>query len=279
MPNKQIKIYLALLFLAGSFLWWQLDSARQYLQVNFLDVGQGDASLIVTPNGENILIDGGPNNQLLYQLSKFLPWWERTIDYIVISHWDDDHYLGLIQVLKKYQVKNILASYLPDKDNASFRAWQQALKQEGIEVGLVIVGENFKINDNLSWQIVAAKSDAKLPANDKSAVVRLSYGQVDFLLTGDLPSEQEEELIKTKLNIEAEILKVGHHGSKYSSSLEFLQQVEPQVCIISAGTDNKFGHPHAEALARLAKVKCQVYQTDKLGNISVLSDGQSWWLK
>jgi competence protein ComEC len=279
MSKKQIKIYLSLLLLVLSYLWWQLGDQVKYLQVNFLDVGQGDAILITAPSGEVILVDGGPNNKLLAQMSKFLPWWERTIDYLVISHWDDDHYIGLIQVLKKYEVKNILVSYLPDISSPSYLAWQDALGQEGISPKILKAGETWQGVNNLSWQIVAASDDKNLEDNDKSLVLRLSYGQTDFLLSGDLPTEQEEKLLANKINLEAEVLKVGHHGSKYSSSQEFLNSVEPKACIISAGADNKFGHPHPETLERLAKVKCNIYETSKLGNISILSNGEYWWLK
>ncbi len=279
MSKKQIKIYLSLLLLVLSYLWWQLGDQAKYLQVNFLDVGQGDSTLITAPSGEVILVDGGPNNKLLAQMSKFLPWWERTIDYLVISHWDDDHYIGLIQVLKKYEVKKILVSYLPDISSPSYLAWQDALEQEGISPKILKAGETWQGVNNLSWQIVAASDDKNLEDNDKSLVLRLSYGQTDFLLSGDLPTEQEEKLLANKINLEAEVLKVGHHGSKYSSSQEFLNSVEPKVCIISASADNKFGHPHPETLERLARVKCNIYETSKLGNISILSNGQDWWLK
>lgn len=279
MSKKQIKIYLSLLLLVLSYLWWQLGDQAKYLQVNFLDVGQGDSTLITAPSGEVILVDGGPNNKLLAQMSKFLPWWERTIDYLVISHWDDDHYIGLIQVLKKYEVKKILVSYLPDISSPSYLAWQDALEQEGISPKILKAGETWQGVNNLSWQIVAASNDKNLEDNDKSLVLRLSYGQTDFLLSGDLPTEQEEKLLANKINLEAEVLKVGHHGSKYSSSQEFLNSVEPKVCIISASADNKFGHPHPETLERLARVKCNIYETSKLGNISILSNGQDWWLK
>ena len=279
MSNKQIKIYLSLALLLLSYLWWQLGDQAKYLQVNFLDVGQGDATLITTPSGEVILVDGGPNNKLLSQISKFLPWWERSIDYVVISHWDDDHYIGLIQVLKKYKVKNILVSYLPDIATPAYLAWQEALVKEGISPKILKAGETWQGANNLSWQVVAASDDKNLEDNDKSLVLRLSYGQTDFLLSGDLPTEQEEKLLIRKINLESEILKVGHHGSKYSSSQEFLSFVEPKACIISASQDNKFGHPHPETLERLAKIKCNIYETSKLGNISILSNGQAWWLK
>ena len=278
MSNRQIRIYFFLILLSVSFLWWQLGQPSRYLQVSFLDVGQGDAILLRTPRGANILVDGGPDNSLLYQVAEHLPWWERTIDYLVITHWDDDHFVGAIQLLKKYQVKNILVSYLPSADGANYLAWQQALALEGISPQIVKKGERINIAGELTGQVLSADQSEELSSNAKSLVMRWSYGDIDFLLTGDLPAEQEAELLSSQLLLASEVLKVGHHGSKYSSTADFLDKVNPELCVIEVGKDNKFNHPSPETINRLEKVACDIRQSKDSGTITVWSDGRVWWI-
>ncbi|MFA5126688.1 MAG: MBL fold metallo-hydrolase [Patescibacteria group bacterium] len=279
MSARQIRIYTSFIFLGLVCLLWSLNQAQKYLQVSFLDVGQGDAILLRTTQGVNILVDGGPDNSLLYQLADQLPWWERRIDYLFITHWDDDHYVGAIQLLKKYQVKHIFASYLPDKANANYTAWQRTLEQESIAVQILKKGEKINIDNQLRGVVLSASQADKLANNAKSLVVRWSYGDVDFLLTGDLPAEQEAEILSSVYVLDSEVLKVGHHGSKYSSSADFLAKVKPELCIIEVGANNKFGHPSKDALDRLQKAACDIRQTKDFGTITVLSDGQSWRIK
>lgn len=240
------------------------------LAVHFLDIGQGDAILIRTPDGQNVLIDGGPDNKLIYEVAEHLPWWERTIDYLVISHYHADHYLGFVELLNKYQVKNILiTSHQPD--DLLYKIWQEKLSEYDIKPQVVSRGEKFVINNDLYWQILAADSFHE-DYNDNSIVIKLTHGQTDFLFTGDLPIEGEKILLQ-EFDLNSEILKIAHHGSKYSSSLEFLQAVQPEICVIQYGDNNKFGHPHQETLERLENINCQIER-----EISILSNGQTYWI-
>lgn len=248
------------------------------LQIGFLDVGQGDAMIISTPQGQNILIDGGANNRVLFQLADFLPWWERKIDYLVVTHYHDDHVAGLIELLNKYKVEHILVTGHRPESDFLYQLWQAALADHKLQATIVQPGQKFVISDNLYWQILLADSNQK-NYNDNSLVMRLTYGQTDFLFMGDLSSEGETNLLNTGLTLTSEVLKVGHHGSKYSSSAEFLAAVKPELCVIESGVDNKFGHPHQEALDRLTKSGCQIANTQQNGTIVVLSDGLKWALK
>lgn len=267
----KIKIIFISIFLLLIFLLFNLSGDSDQLEVYFLDVGQGDAILIRTPQGQNILIDGGPDNILLYELSRVLPWWDRTIDYMIISHYHADHYMAFPEILNKYQVKNILVT-AHQSDDLLYNVWQEYLIEKGISSQVVEVGEVFKINDNLSWQIITADSSHE-DFNDNSLVVRLSYKEIDFLFTGDLPSTGEDKILELEFVLESEVLKVGHHGSRYSSGQEFLNQVRPSLCIIQSGQDNKFGHPHQEAIERMRLVGCQIKNTQDLGTISLKTDG------
>lgn len=270
MNNYKYIMAVALILLVLIFSTYRKEDN---LRVGFLDVGQGDAIIVRTPRGQNILIDGGPDNRLLSQLADFLPWWERKIDYLVISHYHADHLVGLIELLNKYKVEHILVTAHGPSPDFLYQTWQRALAEHKLTPSIVRAGQKFIISDDLYWQILSADSDHK-DYNENSLVIRLTYGQVDFLLMGDLPAAGELKLLEQGWPLESEVLKVGHHGSKYSSSADFLQRVKPELCLIESGLDNKFGHPHRETMDRLAKVACQIFNTQN-GTIKVRSDGQN----
>ena len=255
-----------LILLIGGILFFSLYYEKKQLQIYFLDVGQGDAILIRSPQGQNILIDGGPDNQLLSSLGQVLPWWERQIDYVIVSHYHDDHFTGLIELLNKYKIKNVLVT-AHQPDDFLYQVWTGKLLAKNIKPTVVKAGDSFVASDGLSWQVILADSEHE-DYNENSLVIKLSYKDNDFLLMGDLGIEGEERILASGLDINTDYLKVGHHGSKYSSSAEFLKAVSPEVCIIQSGKDNKFGHPHLETLERLESVGCQIINTQDLGTIS-----------
>lgn len=275
---KKIVSVLFFIIILSFLAWLQLNSSEKKLEIYFLDIGQGDAILIRTPEGKNILIDGGPDNLLLYRLGEFLPWWERKIDYLVISHYHADHMLGLIELLDKYQVNNVLVSAHQPEGDFLFDLWQKKLLAKNVKPQIVKAGEKFLFTDDLFFQVLSADFNHE-DYNDNSVVIKLTYQQIDLLLTGDFTSVEEEDLLKSSFDLASEILKVGHHGSKYSSSAEFLVRVQPELCLIQLGQDNSFGHPHPELLERLAEIHCQVFRNDLLGTIKVVSDGSTWQIK
>lgn len=272
MTKKIIPIILAILVI----LFFTLRQSTD-LAVHFLDIGQGDSILITTPDHQNILIDGGPDNNLIYQVASHLPWWDRTIDYVVVSHWHDDHFMGLMELLNKYKVKNILVTQ-HEPDDFLYQVFAQKLKEQNLEPIIVKAGESFVLDDNLYFKILSAEYINE-DFNDNSLVMRLSYSEIDFLFTGDLTSRGEARLLANNFVLDSEVLKIGHHGSKYSSSPEFLQAVSPEACLIQVGADNTFGHPNPETLDRLATIGCQIYRNDESGTITIKSSGQAWWLE
>lgn len=267
--NKSIVFIIILIISLG--LLFTLNSEDQSLEVHFLNVGQGDAILIRTPDQQNILIDGGEDNRLLSEIADVLPWWERTIDYVVITHYHADHLMGLMELLHKYKVKEVLVTN-HQPDDFLYHTWLNASEDYNLEPTLVQAGEKFVLSDDLLFQILIA-DDYHEDYNDNSLVLRLSYKNIDYLFMGDLSTEGEAKLLNSDLILESEILKVGHHGSKYSSSLEFLQAVKPELCIIQSGQDNKFGHPHAVALSRLEAAGCNIRNTQSHGRISTFTNG------
>jgi len=271
------KIIIILILLILSVLFFSLNKKDDNLVVSFLNIGQGDAILIQTPQGENILIDGGPDNLLLSEVAKALPWWERKIDYIIISHYHADHITGVIELLNKYEVEYILTTEHKPAEDLLYQEWLFALSRHDLNETIVQRGEKFILDDSLSWQVLLADGYHE-DYNDNSIVVRLSFGEIDYLFMGDLSSVQEEKLIDNSLIIQSEILKVGHHGSRHSSSEEFLQVVKPELCVIQSGEGNRFGHPHQEAIDRFKAVNCQIKSNQSSGIITVISNGRDWHL-
>ncbi|RJR10328.1 MBL fold metallo-hydrolase [Candidatus Parcubacteria bacterium] len=262
------KIVITLILM--SLLLFSLLRNDNKFKINFLDIGQGDAILITTPDNQNILIDGGPDNLLLSELAKAMDWWERDIDYLIISHYHADHMVGFIELLNRYRVKNVLVTGHQPEDFL-YRVWTDKLSEKNIIPTIVYAGDKFILSDDLSWQVLSADTNHE-DYNENSLVMRLTYKDTDFMLTGDLGEEGEARILQAGFDISSEYLKVGHHGSRWSSSQKFLEAISPQFCIIQSGKDNKFGHPHQETIDRLNSIGCQIMDNQNLGIISFKFD-------
>lgn len=272
---------LGLLVLAFLGFYFYSRLPQKYLEVDFLDVGQGDSVLIKTPQGQNILIDGGPDNSVIYQLGRTLSFFDRQIDLIILSHPQADHLTGLIEILKRFKVKKILIT-IAEIDTLEYLIWQNLIKEKDIEIINAQKISDIKLVDNLKLEILYPFSNINLEKlediNDSSIILKLSFNDIDFLFTGDATYKIEEELIVNNINLEAEILKISHHGAKNATSKEFLEKVKPVLGVISVG-ENKFGHPAFRTLKSLEKQKVLVLTTKEQGTVKILSDGQTWWLK
>jgi competence protein ComEC len=273
---------ICLLFLLNFFLWQTLFGvlSRDFLEVRFLAIGQGDAIFIQTPKFHQILIDGGPDKLILEKLSKLMPFWDRTIDLVILTHPQKDHLAGLIEVLKRYRVLNILWTGV-FVDSFIFQEWQKRLTLEKAneiiaEAGQKIIFEKLIFDVLNPGQGVAYKFFKN--SNDTSLVLRAHFGESSFLFTGDIEKKVEENLINQKIKIESDVLKVAHHGSKSSSVQEFLEKVSPFLSVISVGFNN-YGHPHQEVLERLEKIGSQILRTDREGDIILKTDGKIIFLE
>lgn len=268
------KLIIIAIFSGVLFLVFSLFLVNKNLRVDFLDVGQGDAILLNLPQGTRILVDAGPDNLVLNQISEVLPWWEHKIDYVVISHYHADHILGLIELLNKYEIGEILTT-AHQPDDFLYNILINKLKKKNIPIVFVATGQTFAFEKNISVQVISAENNNK-DYNNNSLVLKLNYLQSSILLTGDLTQYLEDKLIKSDFDLQSDLLKVAHHGSRYSSSQEFLAKIQPKFCVISVGEDNDFQHPHLETLARLSSFGCKIYLTQDFGNLSWQSTGRVW---
>lgn len=312
MVNPQVKKLLIFisgllaicLFLVG-FVWWQ-EQQSQFLEVVFFDVGQGDSIFIKTPSNHSILIDGGPDSTVLSKLGRNLPFYDHTIDLMILTHAHSDHVAGLVDVLKRYDVTKVLYTGV-DHSSPDFIEWEKLIEQKGIEMIMPVARQVYQFEE-VELEILYPFEDVSTKEfkdlNDSSVIARLEYQDVSFLFTGDAPVEVEEELLgyygrdrsglgpegsalkgdlsfseREWSSLQSDVLKVGHHGSKYSSSLEFLQTVDSDYAVIQSKEGNKFGHPHRLILQRLIGLDVEILRNDELGDVELVSDGVEIWLE
>lgn len=266
---------------ASSFLFFgtSKDISVPVLTVHFLDVGQGDAILIETPDQVQILIDGGPDGSILRELGAVMSPFDKTIDVVLATHNDKDHIGGLVDVLARYQVSAIMRT----NNQHDTSVVQQFAKQVESERAILIsptAGERYVLGASTTLTVFSPAGDvSNYESNASSLVVKIEYGDTSFFLTGDAPVGIEEYLAKTyPEELISTVLKLGHHGSRTSTSKTFLASVLPSYSIVSAGKDNTYGHPHAEVVENVREVNSQLLSTAEVGRITFLSDGERVWL-
>ena len=273
--NRKLKIYFLIFLAYLNILAWLavFDLAQSNLKVVFFDVGQGDSIFIETPQKHQILIDGGPDSSVLEKLGQNMPFYDRTLDLIILTHPEHDHFVGLFDVLKNYQIENILWTGVV-RDMAEYKEWEKLIKEEGARIVIAKSGEKLSFSDKLSFLILHPFENLEgkeiKNINDTSVIVKLFFGENSFLFCGDASKSIENKLIDKNIDISAKTLKVGHHGSKNSTSEEFLKKVSPDLAVISVGLDNAYGHPNPEVLALLEKYDIKLLRTDQDGDIKII---------
>lgn len=280
--KKYRSVLTAIIFLLviDAIIWSLIVFPRNHgadLQLYFLDVGQGDSALVVLPpalpsgNSVKILIDGGPPNQKALQaLAEIFSPNENYIDLMIMSHPQLDHFGGFIDIIKKYKIGALIGN---GRTN-SIPAYQDLEKfLTAYQIPYIVLKEGDSIQYRDAGFAVLGPNERNLQSkelNDTMIVLKLIYGKLNVLYTGDIGANVESELIK-KYDVSAQILKVGHHGSKFSSSANFLAQVRPAISIIEVGAKNLYGHPTREALGRLTAAGAQIFRTDRQGTIKVVN--------
>ena len=252
------------------------------LKVHVLDVGQGDSILIESPTGRRVLIDGGPDGALLQRrLAEHLPWWSRRIDVVLLTHPSADHLIGLTETIRRYDVGFVVDPQL-ESDTVYGQQWAETLREQAdLTVVRAERGTVLDLGGEAYLEILHPPPDRPFDTatehDDNSVVAKLLYGDVSFLFAADIYSPGEKYLLDSGVDLQATVLKVAHQGSRYSSSEEFLEAVSPRIAIISAGEDNRFGHPHPETLERLESLPSTptILRTDLHGTVTLTTDGKS----
>jgi competence protein ComEC len=257
----------------GAYAGISAQQAKQ-LTVSYFDVGQGDAELIRTPLSHNILIDGGPDKGIEQKLGVTLPFYDRTIDLIILTHAHADHLNGLIGIVKNYSVKKI---FLPEMKNTTvgYKELLRIAQEKNIPIEYVTEGKHIALGSSTALDILAPYDDeqSKTDINNASVVAKVTYQKTGFMFTGDAELKEEDHIARDRDDLTSDVLKVGHHGSKTSTSEEFLAEVHPSIAVISVGKNNIYGHPDREIIHRLEQNNITVYRTDRDGDITVASDG------
>jgi competence protein ComEC len=249
------------------------------LHINFCDVGQGDAIFLRSPQGKDILIDGGPDARVLDCISSMMPFYDRTLELVVLTHPQADHLVGLIEVLKRFKVEKIFTTGATN-ETAEFEAWQKAKGEEHAESFQAKKGQKIYLEKNLSGEVFWPPELFFVDEiNDTSIVLKIDYFDFCLLLTGDAGKSVWFNLSSGGGLSSCFLLKVPHHGSKNGLDEILLSQTLPKVAVISVGQNNSYGHPHKEILDLLEKYNIRILRTDKNGTIEIVSDGKRWWLK
>ncbi len=244
-----VAVFSLMVFL-GIYIGWRLYPNNQLLEISVLDVGQGDAILFEVPTGQVMLVDGGPDKKVLRRLGEELPFWERRIDVIALTHPHEDHFAGLNLVLERYEVGTVLITGV-EAHSQGYQRFLEIINQKHIPLLIIEKPEQLVFGDvrfNILYPDHSFKNRRMSNLNNSSLVIKVQYRLINMLLTGDAEKEEEGELLSSGINLQAEILKVGHHGSETSSTEEFLQAVKPALALISSGAGNTYGHPSLRTL-------------------------------
>lgn len=247
-------------------------SVNGKLKIHYIDVGQGD-SILVQQDGKNMLIDTGTNasadSLIKYLHSQSI----NRIDYLVLTHPHEDHIGGADAVINNFSIGTIYMT----KYTASTKTYRdviKAMKSKGLKATLPVLGNTFRLGEADCIILGPVNPDPE-DLNTGSIVLKLTFGSKKFLFTGDAQASNEKAMINKKYDLSADVLKVGHHGSRTSTSQEFLDAVNPEYAVISAGKGNDYGHPHKPTMERLKAKKVKVYRTDESGTIICTSDGKN----
>jgi len=274
---KKAKSAISILLLIAAFdvfVWYSiaLGGVDGNLRLYYLNVGQGDGQLIKLPGGAKFLIDGGPNSGVINQLAGDLSNFDRYIDLVIVTHTDADHLSGLLDVVRRYKVGAVIWNGREGETDV-WRSFVKAVNDKKIPV--IVLGEGDKISYGESKLDILAPAPEFLSgaSNEAAIITMLTSKNIKALFTSDATPEVEARLVQ-KYDIKADILKVAHHGSRFSSTADFLNAVKPKVSVIQVGKNN-YGHPTAEVLARLKDIGSSLYRNDINGAVEILVDGKS----
>lgn len=285
MQNKTNNLFfravILILFIVATLSWINAsEKTDTLLHINFLDVGQGD-SIHIRKDDFDILIDGGPDQDVLTALGEKMPFYDKTIEYMILTHPHADHVTGLVDILDYYEVQNII--YTDTKfDSNIYDEFLGKIEKENSNIIIAKGYEKFDIEDlfyfEILWPDENISNIESANENNTSIVTKVTYGNISTLLMGDLENDAQSDLLNLyPEKLDADILKVAHHGSSNATNEIFTKLVSVEIAIISCGVDNKFDHPHQESLDILDSLNMKTFRTDQDGAISIFSDGINFW--
>lgn len=247
-----------------------INELEDYLKIIFLDVGQGDSAFIEWPSGKQMIVDCGRDSKVLSQLGTVMPFYDKYIDYLLVTHPDLDHFGGCIDILQRFDVGELIYNGLQKNDKSWEYFWdlagQKKIKKKKIDKYDIWNIENTKLTFLYPNKDISIDN---ISDNDASIVFILSFGQSDIMFTGDAEEGLEKYLVENYSEaLDSEVLKVSHHGSGGSSIKDFLNKVTPDYSVISAGENNSYGHPSLRIVRRIERVGSKIFRTDLLGNIA-----------
>lgn len=266
--NKSIIIFsLTILLVLNLATWFFILSESNLSEIDFLDVGQGDATLMNFHNSGKIMIDAGPNRAALKMLGDNLSFFEKKIDVLILSHADLDHYGGFFEVIKKYHPRVFVYNGV-DSVNETFQSLMALIKNNGMAVISLKAGDKIKIGNDV-LEIISPLAEANFSEknlNNSSLVLRATINGFKALFLGDAVGSFLE---KIKTNWQADIIKISHHGSKNGSDLELLNLIKPKIALIGVGKDNRYNHPADEVVNLLENLGVRIFRTDQNGSVSI----------
>ncbi len=282
--RKRLSNYLiALLVLLAVFIYSQIYysyALEDKVRVYFLDVGQGDSILVDFGDNKQALIDGGPSKAVLAQVGKHMPVSDTQIEYMILTHPDSDHITGLNYILEDYQVGKIYYTGVSHTTNR-YKEFRDKIKNEKVEIANYgdIIRPNKKAKIEIIYPLTSLNNQTESNLNDSSIVMILDIGKVEILLTGDGEERVWQELEEKNLLEEVEVLKVSHHGASNGTTKELLDITKSETAIISAGRDNRYGHPKQDVLDLLREYNIEILRTDEMGTVELSSDGEEYWVR
>lgn len=282
--KKETKIGIILifnLFIIAVFTFCKIiffESNLPLVEVHFFDVGQGDSILIEMPKSNQVLIDGGPSKNVVEKIIKEMPPLDNKIELVILTHPDRDHITGLFEVFDTFEVKKVLMPKIEGEPSLKkiYLNFKQRIEEEKSEIIFARQGQRIFFPGEVYFLILWPRENfSSRETNDFSVVGKLIFGRISFLFSGDISEKVERELVNENFNLQSDVLKISHHGSKYSSSDEFLKFVKPLLAVISVG-ENNYNHPSIEVLERLKIFGIKIARTDEEGDIKFITDGFSF---
>ena len=279
--KQDIKYYLIALVIVLLVNWFiggnegdtdtgKLVTGEDAMQVHFLDVGQG-LSIVAKLGDEVLIFDGGDRDTSSFVVAYLQDLGVTEIDYIISSHYDSDHLAGLIGCFNTFEIKNVIGSNYKHDSNL-YESFMDAVKEEGLKIQYPEVGTTYSFGEAVIT--ILAPEEIGSDSNANSVVIKLTYGESDFIFTGDADYGSEREMVASGINLDCEVLSLAHHGSSTGNSSLFLEKTNPEVAVISCGKGNNYGHPHVEVVELLEAMEVDVFRSDVQGTVIAVTDGK-----